>query len=292
MFCYGYNVYSSYLKKDYKNVIIRLVRNTLKLIIAFWISGLVYNFLIEKDYNSINYIKILFFLKLPPYSEFLAAFIVINILLLLFFNLIKKISQNNIAIISLIVISLLLTLIPYKNIKFNWSELYFNTEKISFPIISYLSLFLFGICFSKYKPKFSIKLSIVMCIYFFICIILEKYYFKNWIIRFPPSLGYIILSFIPIYFYYYITKIIANILQENKFFNEIIIIGRYTLYFLLMSNIIIFIKKWMLNLGLIKIYKYSLLLIYFEIVIVIYICMKIFVFIKKDLFEKNKKNTI
>lgn len=281
MFCFGYNVYSSYLKKDYKEIKIKLIKNQFKIIISFWIVGIAYNFFVNKDCNYLNYIKILFFSKFPPYSEFLMTFVIINLILLIFFNFIKKICQNDTRILIIILISLIFTILPYKNINFYWSELLIRTEKISFPVMPYISLFFVGVYFSKYKPKFSIKISIILCAYSLICLILKKCCFNNLFVRFPPNFAFITLSFVPLYFYYYVAGKISTIFEKNKMFNKLILMGRYTLYFLIISNIIIFIKIWMIDKGLINIKRYDFLLIYIEILVFACLSIKLFRFIKK-----------
>jgi len=226
LFCFGYSTYVAYLTKDFDQVKNKLLKNIYKLIIVFYISGVTYDLLIEKNYEILNYVKILVFLKLPGYSEFLAAFAILNLCILVFFKFLKKITESKKALIICAIISVLSTFMPYEKINFPWANLLIGTLSTSFPILQYTSLFLIGIYFAKYKPKFDIRIFLftIICSVFYI--IKFKAGIEPIAGRFPPRIAFIVGSYMFLYLYYYITLWICSKFSENKILDFIAFIRK------------------------------------------------------------------
>ncbi len=164
------------------------------------------------NYNYWDYIKVICFIKLAGYSEFLLTFALINLFIVIFRKPLRKICENNLYIIICIAISILFVLIEPIKQEIPYIYLFLKTNIMSFPILPYINLFFIGIYFAKNKPKFNKKICIVL--YAMLCyyIIMSS---EHLVSRFPISLAYMSGSYVFIYMYYYIFSYI-----ENKFKNK------------------------------------------------------------------------
>ena len=75
LFAFGCATQLAYLRKP-KSRILRgkLMRNGIRLLIAFYISGFAYTFFVSHNLDVMETIKILCFQRIPGYSEFLLSF--------------------------------------------------------------------------------------------------------------------------------------------------------------------------------------------------------------------------
>lgn len=240
LFCFGYSTYIAYLCKDKKEIKLKLVKNIIRLLFAFYISGVSYYIIVMKGLNIFKISEIFLLLYIPNFSEFLASFMILNLFILIFFDYLKKILENKKIFITCIIISLILTFIPYSFMKHSWLSLIIGKNGICFPILQYMSLFLFGMYFAKYKPRFRISTMLFILIAF---IIFEIGVSNNWNLvgRFPPKILWIVGSYFFVYMLYYSSVYICKRYEESNFLSFILFIGRNTLIFLITSNLILFI---------------------------------------------------
>lgn len=285
LFCFGYVCNIAYLKKNKKHVKVSLIKNSIKMILAFYLSAMCYEICLNGfDFKVISFLKILLLWRISGYSEFLLSFALINIFTYVFFNQIKYIVKSK-YILFVALISLGFTFIPYELIKINQLGLIIGSTKFaSFPIIQYLLFYLLGIYFQQNNIGFrmnylliSIASSSLFVMYFMI--------FKRLPSRFPPSIVWILSPMIYLYLYYLICK---KITQKYDTYKSINIIGENTLFFLLSSNIIIFVTK-----NILKDIKFNLIecIIFSMIIIIItYILLYIldisYKWIHKDIDKK------
>jgi len=260
MFIFGYNAYNAYINEE-ETCKTKFIKNILNLLIAFWISGFLYDYFAMKNYYLKNYVHIFFLLRLPGYSEFLVTFALTNLFILIFKKYLKKVTQKNIYIFIGILISLLFSIIPPINNNIPWINLILKTNSSSFPLIPYINLFFFGIYFAKNKPnyKFIILIILAFC-YLLYCFNIDK------ATRFPISIYYIIASYIYIYGYYYISQL-SNYIKNKKVINYICLLGKNSLLSLVISNILILTLPYFNIRGNI----YITILLYILIILICYI---------------------
>ena len=237
MFIYGYNIYNSYIIKS--NSAKKQLLGILKIIISFWISGILYDFFILNNHDFNNYLNIIFLLKLPPFSEFLITFAIIGIFVLFFKKYIKIICSKNIFIIISIIISLLFSMIPAISVFIPWLNLFIKTYSVSFPVIPYLNLFFLGVYFAKNKPKSNVYCFVILILLYIIFLFLL---INGYATRFPISLPYIFGSYLFIYIYYFVSKKMYENSRYTRVLDKINIIGKNSLQCLLISNIILFMS--------------------------------------------------
>lgn len=212
IFVFGYNAYNAYIKKEETNIK-KIIKNIFKLILVFYVSGFFYDFFIQRNHKISNYINILCFLRLPGYSEFLATFALLYLFILVFRNRLRKISQKNNYILICIVVSLLFTIIPPVAIYIPWINLILKTRSISFPLLPYLNLFFIGMYIAKNKPKFNVRMLLILFIMWYIHLIMFLYNLER---RFPVSLSYIIGSYLYLFLYYHISTYVCMKIKSEK----------------------------------------------------------------------------
>lgn len=233
VFCFGYAYKVAYLTKGFKNVYRRILSNTAKTYLAYVLSGLFYKLLIEKmEFTLGNFIKIATFQIVPPLSEFLITFSLFSLFTLVAFKPLKMLLANKVVFLIVNIVFLLTTYIPPDFASTNQIGLIIGTYRFaSFPLFQYMPLFLLGLYFAEYKIVFNIKFFIGSII----CTIIPFLYYINTHVspmRFPPSILWIIA---PMFFLYCV-----YLLSKHINFKALSFIGRNVLYFLLMSNIMIF----------------------------------------------------
>lgn len=289
LFCFGYAVSIAYLGKSKETISKKLLMNSLKLLIVFYLSGISYAILVVKDFSFYNLIKILTLWNIPGYSEFLASFFILNIITLIFFNQIKRIIKQKEYLIIILIFSLLSTFIPYEYIFINQLGLLIGTTKFAcFPVIQYIGYYMLGMYFQKNKIQFNLR--------FFVVSVLCSLLFLGYIVitkdipsRFPPSIFWIIGSAGCIYVYYLIS---IYIVKNIKSINFLYFIGENTLYFLLGSNIILFFLKGVLN---IKLNLLLNLVVAISIILICYLLTRLLNKINLNLkifYDRNSKAAI
>lgn len=237
LFCFGYATGIAYLSKSRRVVTPKLVKNCVRTLIAFYISGLGYELLINNDFSFNTIFNTLILNHMPGYSEFLAGFFALNLMILIFFNQFKRLLTSRYLIVLVLMISLIATQIPYDKVPSVQLGLIFGSTKFgSFPILQYFGYYLLGAYFQQNKIKFNAK-------YIFIAILCSliflQYVFAHHIppLRFPPSLRWIIGGAGILYGYYGLSIWLSRKLKNNSF---IYLIGEKTLWFLVLSNLLIF----------------------------------------------------
>lgn len=242
MFCFGYAVNIAYLQKTRQDVYKKIIRNCIKLLIVFYISSITHDIYITQNFSLSDLKKILIVSRVGGYSEFIAAFVVLNILTLIIFNQFKKMLKNKIYFWIVFIVSLLSTFIPYsfyQHIKVNQFGLIIgSTQFASFPILQYLSYYLLGAYFQQNKIKFNFKYALasffgtdMFLLYTHISVPQKLPQ------RFPPSIMWIIGASGYLYAYYIISICLSSKIKRGS---GIYLIGENTIYFLLGSNVILF----------------------------------------------------
>lgn len=239
LFCFGYACYVAYLRKDGKQARPKILITAFKILLAYYISAFSFRLLVNKDFpfTLSNCIKLLVLNDVPPYSEFLLPFFIIAILLLLFFSFAK----NNIGDFYfklIIFLSLAAALfIPYDKISLNQLALIIGTHRFaSFPVVQYLPYFLMGIYFAKNNV---LPNRTHMLISFLLTALFIGYtiVYKSLPQRFPPTLFWITGSAFFLYCYYAGAMWLQN---KEKHLSSLLSIGSNTLFYLLLSNLILF----------------------------------------------------
>ena len=249
MFCFGCSSQLAYLGK-YKNrtaVKQKLGKNFMRLLVCFYISGYAYLEFVGNGINMPDFFKVLLLWRIPGYSEFLLSFAMLNIVVYASFNTLQQASVNKCKTGGVILISLIATFIPYKFILIPIIGTFIGTTKFAcFPILQYLPFFLIGIYCQRNKAFFTKGLLaatflITMAIS---CLVAYTHDIPK---RFPPSLPWILWPSFLTLAYYWISNRLGNIVKNSWMKIFIDVFGAYTLDYLVISNVLIFITRKIYN---------------------------------------------
>lgn len=285
MFAFGYVCFKSYIINNVKRDVLRkkLTNNFLKTIVAFYISAIGNTVIVNKDISAKSLFNILIFNKIPGYSEFILSFAFIYIFVYVFRDIFNK--MPTIAYIFIIVISYLSTFINYSLVQLRVLGVIFGSTRFAcFPILQYFSLFMLGGYLCKTKQVFNWKIlcgSLVGTASFIMYFIIRGEYPK----RFPPSLIWIVGSYFFIYAYYIICKKV----ESKKFPDILSFMGRNSLCYLVISNLIIFTVDRAINM---KLGKKKLLLLYVTLFILCQSCSIFYVSVVKEKFMKRNRDDV
>lgn len=237
VFCFGYVFYIAYLSKTLKVKWKRILITFFKTLIAFYISGISYCIYFKQNITGNWLGRILILEQIPSYSQFILSFALFSLIGFIFFIPLQKLLEHKWLTLVIGIILLFTTFIPYQKITCTQLGLLIGTKKFSaFPVLQYFPLWLAGIFFAKYKIKWNRNILIITFWCSFVYII-SKYLKSPLLVRFSPSMLWIISPLFFIYCYYLFSNIFSKYIKIST---PIIKIGQNTLFYLLMSNIIIF----------------------------------------------------
>lgn len=268
MFCFGFVSYFAYISKEKKEIKMKLIKSFIKTLICFYISSCVYLFCVSYTFNIYTFLDIILLKSVAGYSEFLLSFALLYLIIYISFKYIKIIISKKIYLIMYTIVSLLLTFIPYHLITNNILGSIIGTTKFSsFPIMQYSSYFIIGafiaknkIIFNKYILIFSILGTAFYYIYYLIFNLIPS--------RTPPNIFWITGAYLYIYLYYIYCKKV----DKKPFKIGIENIGKNTLLYLIVSNVFIFVLRYLTRSIYIFNTQYVCLIYFVIILIIILIC--------------------
>ena len=249
LFCFGASKFYSKENRDYKAFIKRIGL----LYIAYILIALV--FFIEKGYLN-NFYEIFsysIFYKLPPYSEFIIAFIIYELVFFFFRDLIKHFTKTFVSTLvvgfTFFIIGSLLSIFnigflnPYKALFLGY------TNYFSFPIFQYFIFFITGYFYSQYrqsniiKPKQLLLMIIITGIVYFFAS-LFSYLNTDLLKRWPPSFDFILNNFFIILIFIFLTNLITVFLDKPKILAVYSNISKYSIHLLYIHIFVLYLARW------------------------------------------------
>ena len=233
VFAFGYVSYFAYLKRGFSVAVKKLILNIFKLMLAFYISSFAFIIFIENAFFRMDTVwDILLVRRLAGWSEFLFSFVCLMALCLILFPLLKRL--NNVSAGILIAVSLLATFIPYRDINPILGSFIGGTNFAYFSVVQYFGFFVIGIMFASKKivfDKWALLSAIIASSVFFV-----YFNFYGLPSRFPVSIFWILGPTIFLYIYY----LVASKFPVNLMTEWLASIGSMSLFYLVLSNILIF----------------------------------------------------
>lgn len=244
-FCFGYVFYLSYLSKSLSEVRIKMLKTAWKSLLAYYFSGFASFFLLSERFTGKPYpltlselIQLLTFAKLAWVSEFLLTFSLITALVLVFFNGFKQLINSPKAMLLLGIVCLLIAVFlpPNFSIGRPWKLLIGSKTEFAFPVIQYLPPFLLGLYCSKYKVVWNWAIGSVAASG---TALFAAYYIYNRAMptEFLPSIYWLVGSYGILYAYFLAAKWLERQASPQQW---LLSIGSNTLFYLLLSNFILF----------------------------------------------------
>lgn len=246
MFSFGYAVQLAYFSRGWAQAAPRLLRNCIRTLLAFYVSGIAFETLVNRQMIGPLLPKILTLSHIPGYSEFLAVFLMLNILILLLFVPLKWLASRPLGAAAAAVLSLLATLLPYERIMPNQLGLLIGSTRFaSFPVLQYSGYFLAGASLARPGKKLNWKVLIPAwagSAAFAAYVVLHNGHLPS---RFPPSAYWIAGAAGLLCIYWGLAKRLAKL--EGGVSRCLGWIGAHTLQFLIGSNWIIFTMKYLFD---------------------------------------------
>jgi len=213
----------------------RILRTAGKCYVAFVVSGFAYRFLVDGEASLRGLFRIILLRDIPGYSEFLMSFSLVILLSAVALPFIRRFTRS------------LGNLLPPGAHYDPVIGLFIGgTGFAYFPVLHYLPFFLLGVFWARrgFRFKFTLFIYSAVCaVVFFLLLALNI-----GIRRFPPSVLWVSLS-AAMYIYYSISLLIDDFGPAfiRRYLN---IVGQNVLFYLVLSNIMIFSIKANLRSGL------------------------------------------
>ena len=151
LFCFGFVCCLAYFQGDTRRGIVHMLRNMIRLLLAFYISGLAYMAFKEQKIFRKDFIReVLTLRRYPGWSEFLASFAAVLLVGALLLPALRK--TNGWVVIGAAVVSLASCFIPYEKITTPWLALFIGSGSYTtFPVLQYGVYFVAGVWAAKRK---------------------------------------------------------------------------------------------------------------------------------------------
>ncbi len=238
VFTFGYTSYIAYFSRPFIEVYQRIIKAFIKLLCAFYISGLSFRVFVDHKPISWPLVKNILLLKdIPGWSEFIISFALYILIALILFYPLKKVVEIKPLFWVIVPLLLLTTLTPYEKVTLTQLGLFIGTTKFaSFPVLQYLPLYLLGIYFKRYE--IGINKFVLIGAGLLSGVGLVQMGLNGWQLpgRFPPTVFWIILPSFALAIYY----VLGYALQKMTINRYLLVLGQNTMVYLLLSNIIIF----------------------------------------------------
>ena len=200
VFCFGYVGEMAYFQKGWMEGACKMGKNMLRILIAFYLSGIAYVALVEGKIFRIDFIReVMFLKKYPGWSEFLVSFSAMLLIGILCFPLLKRMNGKILVLCALTSGSL--CFLPYDKIQNSWLALFVGSRHyVTFPVLQYSFFFAVGIWFCKKQIKCKWQIMVISICLGLPCLF---YYGKTAYIpeRFPVSVWYLFGGCLFVYLY-------------------------------------------------------------------------------------------
>lgn len=244
LFCFGYVSDTAYYHKEFRTAAWKMGKNVVRMLIAFYISGISYIALAERKTFTMERVTDVLLLRVyPGWSEFLASFAAVLLIGIVLYAVLKRMDGKMFLVI--LVLSLAgCFFVPYWWIHNSYLALFIGSgDYITFPVLQYGVFFAAGVWFSKTKRSWDKKtligafiLGLPFIIYYAIDGGLPG--------RFPPSVYFICGGIIGVYLYRMVSVGLKNAAEKNQGVNRVITaienVGMNSMFYLLLSNLLIF----------------------------------------------------
>lgn len=243
VFSFGYVSQLAYYSKPFRQAAPRMGLTALKTLVAFYVSGTAYRLFIDGRVLSwANIRPILLLNDMPGWSEFLASFTYLMALGLILFVPLKRLAEIRWLGFAVAGALLLTTSLPYGHVHWmKWGPLIGTRDFASFPVLQYFPYYLFGMLFARYRIVWDWRVLAG-------AIVASGSFLWKWLSadgrplpeRFPPSIWWIVGPALLLYGYYLLSRLMERYPAPFVPFEAM---GRNVLWYLVMSNVLIFALK-------------------------------------------------
>ncbi len=243
LFCFGYVCELIYYQKSFRKAAVKMGKNAVRMLFAFYISGIAYiAFAQRKSFSFERIYRVLLLWEYPGWSEFLASFAAVLAVGIVLYPLMKR--MNGKVFLGITVVSLVGCFLPYEQIHNPYLALLAGSKDyITFPVLQYGVFFAAGVWFCKKKTSWdgkTLAAAVLAGTAFGI------YYVSSGSLpgRFPPGILFICGGIAGVYLYRLLSLTLKMAAEKSQIINRAVSaienIGMNSLFYLLMSNLLIF----------------------------------------------------
>lgn len=243
VFSFGYVSQLAYYSKSFRQAAPRMGMTALKTLVAFYVSGTAYRLFIDGRVLGWDNIRpILLLNDMPGWSEFLASFTYLMVLGLVLFVPLQRLAAIKWLGFAVAGLLLLTTFIPYGHVHWmKWGPLIGTRDFASFPVLQYFPYYLLGMLFARYRIVWDWRVLAG-------AVAASGAFLWKWLPaegqplpeRFPPSIWWIVGPALLLYGYYLLSRLMERYPAPFVPFEAM---GRNVLWYLVMSNVLIFALK-------------------------------------------------
>lgn len=241
MFCFGYTSYLAYFRKERREVSRRFLCNGGKLLAAYYLSCFAYVIFVERiPMRADRILELLALKRLAGWSEFLFSFALVMLLELLLFPLFTEKVKWGLPVMA--AVSVIFCVLPWREAGSITGSLAGGRGGAYFPVIPYGLYLLAGVWFARKQMVF--RKSIFMIAFAGTAWYGVDYIWISGIqpSRFPLSFPYLAGAALFLYLYYLLAVVLER--KTDTFpVGYLMDIGKNSLFYLLVSNFIIFSLK-------------------------------------------------
>jgi len=241
VFCFGCTSALAYLRKPFRQAAPRLARTTLLIYAAFVLSGIGYHVAREgTPLNAKMVTQVILLQDIPGWSEFLAGFAVIALVVLVLFKPLQWLSTRLAPTLIVSAVTLAMCFFPYHVVKSPQLGLFIGTLAFAcFPAVQYGAYLLLGIYWQTNRRHGWVLAGIGLAATLAGVVDVVLNGLPQ---RFPPSIFWVLLTgFAPVALSFVTAKVPAQlplVLRHIDLWARNV--GRRSLFFLLASNLTIF----------------------------------------------------
>jgi hypothetical protein len=233
LFCFGYTTWLAYFST--MPTIKRVFTTVLRILVVYYVSGYFYALFVERQYSTSDLLSVLILSRLMPFAEFMLGFALTLAAGFLFYKPIGFLLERPRLFFLTVSILLLTTFMPTGFVRYPQISLFIgssNSVAASFPVLQYFPLYLMGMYFARYNVRPNLLVGLAG---------IGAYYLSTTFLgpasRFPPDIVWIIGSAFFVLTWYAIAQFISRWVIIDRLLATI---GVNVLYYLLMSNILLF----------------------------------------------------
>lgn len=243
LFCFGYVCDLAYYQKSFRNAAMKMGKNAVRMLLAFYISGIAYIAFAERRSFSFERIyRVLLLWEYPGWSEFLASFAAVLLAGIILYPLMTR--MNGKIVLGIAAVSLAGCFLPYQRVHNPYLALFVGSaDYITFPVLQYGVFFTAGVWFYSKKVSWDRRIFLPAA---FAGVLFAVYYAEHGTLpgRFPPDVLFICGGIAGVYLYRLLSLSLKKAAQNSRLLDygvsAIEYVGMNSLFYLLMSNLLIF----------------------------------------------------
>ncbi|MCC3377323.1 acyltransferase [Cohnella sp. REN36] len=244
VFSFGYVSQLAYYAKPFAAAAPRMLLTAGKTLLAFYVSGTAFRLFVDGRELSWDTVRPILLLRdMPGWSEFLASFAYLMIVGLILFRPLRWLAEHPWIAAAAGILLLTTTWIPYGGVHVpQLGPLLGTRDFASFPVLQYFPFYLAGMLFARHRVVWNWRVlagaAVATAAFVWKTFAAEAPALPE---RFPPSIWWIVGPALILYGYYLLARLLDRF--PRRVAAPLAAMGRNVLWFLVMTNVLLFALK-------------------------------------------------